>query len=78
MIETHPQLVITGRDPSRGGGAVDPRALIDAELHYLRVMSDGMGGMVHANDVRVAEGIRDMELPADPKRPWRPGADPQR
>ena len=25
-----------------------------------------MGGMVHANDVRVAEGIRDIELPADP------------
>ena len=41
--------------------------VIDAELHYLHVMSDGMGGMVHANDVQVAEGIRDMELPADPK-----------
>ncbi len=67
VIETHPELVITGRDPSRNGGAVDPRALIDAELHYLRIMSEGMGGMVHANDVRVAEGIRDMELPADPK-----------
>ena len=67
VIETHPELVITGRDPSRSGGAVDPRALIDAELHYLHIMSDGMGGMVHANDVRVAEGIRDMELPEDPK-----------
>ena len=67
VIETHPELVITGRDPSRSGGAVDPRALIDAELHYLHIMSDGMGGMVHANDVRVAEGIRDIELPADPK-----------
>ena len=66
VIETHPELVITGRDPSRSGGAVDPRALIDAELHYLHIMSDGMGGMVHANDVRVAEGIRDIELPADP------------
>ncbi len=67
VIETHPELVITGRDPSRSGGAVDPRTVIDAELHYLHVMSDGMGGMVHANDVQVAEGIRDMELPADPK-----------
>jgi phenylpropionate dioxygenase-like ring-hydroxylating dioxygenase large terminal subunit len=66
VIETHPELVITGRDPSRSGGAVDPRALIDAELHYLRIMSDGMDGMVHVNDVRVAEGIRDIELPADP------------
>ena len=25
-----------------------------------------MAGMVHAHDVRVAEGLRDMELPADP------------
>ncbi len=44
----------------------DPRAFIDAEIHYLRTMSDGMAGMVHANDVRIAEGLRDIELPADP------------
>ncbi len=25
-----------------------------------------MAGMVHANDVRIAEGLREMELPADP------------
>ena len=30
-------------------------------------MSEGMAGMVHANDVRVAEGLRDIELPADPE-----------
>jgi hypothetical protein len=30
-------------------------------------MSDGMAGMVHANDVAVADGLRDIELPADPK-----------
>ena len=29
-------------------------------------MSEGMDGMVHANDVRIAEGLRDIELPADP------------
>jgi len=29
-------------------------------------MSEGMAGMVHANDVRIAEGMRDIELPADP------------
>jgi phenylpropionate dioxygenase-like ring-hydroxylating dioxygenase large terminal subunit len=66
VIETHPQLVIPGRMPPRHGGAPDPRALIDAEIHYLRTMSDGMAGMVHANDVRVAEHLRDMELPEDP------------
>jgi hypothetical protein len=29
-------------------------------------MSEGMAGMVHANDVRIAEEMRDIELPADP------------
>jgi phenylpropionate dioxygenase-like ring-hydroxylating dioxygenase large terminal subunit len=67
VIETHPQLVIPGRVPPRNGGAFDPRAFVDAEIHYLRTMSEGMAGMVHANDVRVAEGLRDIELPADPK-----------
>ncbi len=68
VVETHPQLVITGRDVSRTGGATDPRTVIDAEIHYLHTMSEGMDGMVHANDVRVAEGMRDMELPDDPKQ----------
>src|SRR5437899_12130694 len=49
----------------RPGAPFDPRAFIDAEIRYLREMSDGMDGMVHANDVRIAEGLRDMELPAD-------------
>ena len=67
VIEAHPQLVIPGRMPPRHGGALDPRAFIEAELHYLRTMSEGMAGMVHANDVRIAEGLADMELPSDPK-----------
>ena len=66
VIQTHPQLVIPGRYPPRDGGAVDVRALIDGEIHYLRTMSVGMAGMVHANDVRIAEGLADVELPDDP------------
>jgi phenylpropionate dioxygenase-like ring-hydroxylating dioxygenase large terminal subunit len=67
VVETHPQLVIPGRYGSRKG-AVDPRAYIDADLHYLHTMSDGMAGMVHANDVRVAERLRDeLTLPDDPE-----------
>jgi glycine betaine catabolism A len=66
VLETHPQLRIPGRYPPRNGAAVDPRSLVDAEIHYLHTMSDGMEGMVHANDVRIAEGLRDIELPADP------------
>ena len=27
-----------------------------------------MAGMVHANDLRIAEGLRDIELPADPEQ----------
>jgi phenylpropionate dioxygenase-like ring-hydroxylating dioxygenase large terminal subunit len=66
VVETHPQLVIPGRHAPRKGAAFDPREFIDADIHYLRTMSEGMDGMVHANDVRVAEGLRDIELPADP------------
>jgi phenylpropionate dioxygenase-like ring-hydroxylating dioxygenase large terminal subunit len=66
VVETHPELVISDRIPPRHGGSVDPRVLVDAEIHYLRTMSEGMGGMVHANDVRIAEGLRDIELPSDP------------
>ena len=67
VVETHPQLVIPGMRYGARDGAFDPRAFVDAELQYLRTMSDGMAGMVHANDVRIAEGLRDIELPADPE-----------
>jgi nitrite reductase/ring-hydroxylating ferredoxin subunit len=66
VIEAHPQLVIPGRYSPRTAEATDPHALIDAEIHYLRTMSEGMAGMVHANDVRVAEKLRDIDLPPDP------------
>jgi len=66
VIETHPQLRLPGRYPARDG-RFDPRAFIEAELEYLHLMSEGMAGMVHASDVRVAEGLRDIELPAEPK-----------
>jgi phenylpropionate dioxygenase-like ring-hydroxylating dioxygenase large terminal subunit len=64
VLETHPQLRIPGRY-ARPGAAFDARTWVDAEIHYLRMMSEGMGGMVHANDVKVAEGLRDLDLPAD-------------
>jgi phenylpropionate dioxygenase-like ring-hydroxylating dioxygenase large terminal subunit len=68
VFQTHPQLDIRGmRYTLRDGEPFDPRRFIDAEIRYLREMSDGMDGMVHVNDVRIAEGLRDMELPADPK-----------
>jgi phenylpropionate dioxygenase-like ring-hydroxylating dioxygenase large terminal subunit len=67
VVQTHPQLAIPGmRYSLRDGAPFDPSGFIDAEIEYLRAMSDGMAGMVHANDVRIAEGLRDTELPADP------------
>ena len=65
VVETHPQLRIAGRYAPRKGAAFDARAFVEADLHYLRTMSEGMAGMVHVNDVRIAEGLRDIELPAD-------------
>jgi phenylpropionate dioxygenase-like ring-hydroxylating dioxygenase large terminal subunit len=64
VLETHPQLRIPGRFPQKNK-PFDPKSFRDAELHYLRVMSDGMAGMVHASDVKVAESLQDVELPAD-------------
>jgi phenylpropionate dioxygenase-like ring-hydroxylating dioxygenase large terminal subunit len=66
VLETHPQLRLPGRFPSRGG-RFDPKVFVQSELEYLRVMNEGMAGMVHASDVRIAESIADIELPDDPK-----------
>jgi phenylpropionate dioxygenase-like ring-hydroxylating dioxygenase large terminal subunit len=65
VVESHPQLVIPTRYGIREGAPFDPRKFVDADIQYLRAMSQGMAGMVHANDVRIAEGLRDIELPAD-------------
>jgi phenylpropionate dioxygenase-like ring-hydroxylating dioxygenase large terminal subunit len=67
VVEAHPQLVIPTRYGLREGAPFDPRAFVDADIQYLRAMSEGMAGMVHANDVRIAEGLRGMELPEEPK-----------
>ena len=52
VVQTHPQLVIPTRFGLRDGAPFDPRAFVDADIEYLRAMSDGMDGMVHADDVR--------------------------
>ena len=50
VVQTHPQLVIPARFGRRAGDAFDPRAYVDADLRYLRTMSEGMAGMVHATE----------------------------
>ena len=64
VVQSHPQLVIPGmRYVAAAGATFNPRAFVDAEIQYLRTMSEGMAGMFHANDVAVAEGLRDIDLP---------------
>lgn len=66
VVQAHPQLVIPTRYGMRESASFDRQAFVDADLEYLRAMCDGMDGMVHADDVRVAEGLREVvELPAD-------------
>jgi phenylpropionate dioxygenase-like ring-hydroxylating dioxygenase large terminal subunit len=63
--ETHPQLQLPV-PPDEFTRDFDPRAMIDTNLHFMRTLSIGMAGMTHEIDVRIAEGLRDLELPADP------------
>ncbi|MEZ5143487.1 MAG: aromatic ring-hydroxylating dioxygenase subunit alpha [Acidimicrobiales bacterium] len=65
VVETHPQLVIPTRYGLRQDQPFDPQAFIEADIQYLRAMNEGMAGMVHADDVRIAESLRGTELPAD-------------
>ncbi len=60
--ETHPQLRSLG---ASAAGTLDQRRFVDLNLHVMRELSVGMGGMTHEVDVRIAEGLRDIDLPAD-------------
>jgi nitrite reductase/ring-hydroxylating ferredoxin subunit len=67
VVETHPQLVIPTRYGMTSAASFDPKAFIAADLQYLRAMSEGMAGMVHANDVAIAEGLQHLDLPGEPQ-----------
>lgn len=71
VVQTHPQLRIPTRYGMRDDLPFDARAYVEADLRYLRTMNEGMAGMVHADDVRIAEGLRDVELPDDPSEAMR-------
>jgi len=65
VIQTHPELAIPERFPNRDG-SLDSETFLDGELRYLNVMSTGMAGMVHADDVAIAEKLRgDIKLDGD-------------
>lgn len=65
--QTHPQLLPSSQ--TRGPAGQDREVvhpIIQSSLHFMRTLGDGMGGMTHENDVRIAEGLQHMALPSDP------------
>lgn len=67
VVQSHPQLVIPTRFGMRDDAEFDPQAFVDADIQYLRAMSEGMAGMCPATDVAVAESLRGIDLPAEAK-----------
>jgi glycine betaine catabolism A len=60
--QTHPQL----QPQSQQSDSPPAREVIKTSLHFMRELGEGMAGMVHENDIRIAEGLQDIELPRDP------------
>src|SRR5262249_8146197 len=45
------------------GAAFDKTDFVQQQLHFYRTLSTGMAGMIHDKDVRVAEGLSNLDLP---------------
>lgn len=55
-------------------GEVASKDFIDLNIHFMKVLNEGMAGMTHAKDIAVAEQLRETDLPANPReadRTWR-------
>jgi carnitine monooxygenase subunit len=77
VMRTHPQLhaltpstmAAFGYDadlaPTR---AMSSREVIHRSVDFLKSVSEGMAGMIHATEVAVLEKLRDMPVPDDPGR----------
>lgn len=59
--QTHPQLL-----PSSQPATSKPPGLVQTSLYFMRTLGEGMAGMTHANDIRIAEGLQNIELPSNP------------
>jgi len=79
VMKTHPQLqqavpeLYNSRyasETSVVGLPVNPhltsRENVEAQFEHMRLLSEGMAGMVHAKELAIAEQLLDVELPADP------------
>ncbi len=75
VMATHPQLHAVTVPESRAYGkdhpddmsptaSASPRELFDTMIDHMAKLSEGMGGMVHAREIEIAESLRGMDLPA--------------
>ena len=74
VMRTHPQLhqvsipgtdiygSDTGKGPARTNTGKD---FADVTIHHLHLLREGMGGMIHAKDMVIAEELRDLDVPED-------------
>lgn len=68
--QTHPQLMPSSHTVERSAGAnaaTGVHPIVETDLHFMRMLGSGMGGMTHENDIRIAEGLQHMSLPDDPR-----------
>ena len=76
VMRTHPQLYSTpvgtpGRYGPIDGGAParafkDSRDFVNNTLHHMELLSEGMGGMIHARDIEIAHDVmKTIELPEE-------------
>ena len=63
--QTHPQLLPSSM-PKTSQSSRQPPGLTQTNLYFMRTLGEGMAGMTHENDIRIAEGLQNIELPADP------------
>ncbi len=75
VMQTHPQLMAQSSDTSYAASKSrdtssygDSGDVIGSALYFMRTLHEGMASMVLEKDIRVAEGLRDIELPADPEQ----------
>jgi carnitine monooxygenase subunit len=78
VMRTHPQLQKvspalleriyggdTGGSGHAAGGNASARDSVLAQFEHLRLLSEGMGGMVHPKELAIAKQLLDVELPSD-------------
>lgn len=64
--QTHPQLLPSAQSAARPSTAATVHPVVAASLYFMRTLGNGMGGMTHENDIRIAEGLQHLKLPSDP------------